>query len=564
MTSTGAVFLKKLMAFTLTLAAVLAGGGWYFFLRGDGVNQAPVSVVSQLSGEQTASVSGLSGLNTVVADLDAVIRQLPAELLASLPPALDPGRRIQAIGFAADTAEGWATIGVDPELGVAVVFDGRVHAAGHGLPIGLLRVEDEGLLIPWIEARVGAPLGLEGPEGGVRRGHIAERSMLVGRRGGLTAVVLGSEAAVTEAAAGFAAFLKDGQTPRLDGDPELKALLDGAPKPRLYGFVDGDGTVALTYGRGASEARADDAAYYGALFPGAGLMVDGDTARLRLFTSAAAHGLLTKLLSPKTRSPKFSRHLHGESWAAVRLSVNLVEGFDALAALMPPSSGLKQKLGLLKIAMPFSVGFGWDEIATALSGHVVEAVDLNFVKRFAAGAPRKPRWLLMLGVADTEALDRLLPKALGLVDKFGKGATVEPFESGDLQGHHLRVRGRDIYIVRVAEILLVAPTVSILVEAAVPAQTPRADAEVLDGTAAVGLSVDVSPALAAGGAMASLKGALASSAGRAVAASPRLTAQITLDSLGLTGHLGAGQLRSLPVWTALGMAATFQLLGSTR
>ncbi|MCA9545381.1 MAG: hypothetical protein KC613_13350, partial [Myxococcales bacterium] len=216
--------------------------------------------------------------------------------------------------------------------------------------------------------------------------------------------------------------------------------------------------------------------------------------------------LIQKLFAPAKAPPKFSTFVPAKGWSAVRVSVNLKDLFSGIGDAIPPVGELekaKSQIGMAPMMLPMVLGFGWDDLTGALSGHVVVAFSGESVAKAAKGGGANFDGVVLLGVVDGAKADKVVPDLLKQLDKVLPGGEIGATTVGGHAGHQVKAGPLTLAVVRVDDVLVAGPL------AAVEAAVKRPDGEhltdkeavaALDGADVVeGVVYDVASLAAMGG-----------------------------------------------------------------
>ncbi len=420
----------KALIGVLVLAAAGVGGFFaYKQFAGGGVSP---SVGAAVSAEHTVLVGGMGHLDELAAQMLDTLKGLPAEMQGPMAPALDPAQRTEKVGFDPATAAGWASIGVDPKAGFAFVIDGRLVVGREPVPVLLAKIDDRDKLLAAIEKWVGEKPTIASADG-VETLTAEGETILFGKKGEWTAVLLTEDRRHADAKGAFAAFLADSGAPLSGAATWKDAFADGKGAVEAFGYI---GVAPLAGFLGTLKAPAEVVGavpYYAERFPAMGVSLTRDggmTARI----TATEEGLavLQQVLRPKKAPPTFSRYLPAKGWGGLRLSVNLAEIFEGVAALVPPTAPpqVKAQLGMVKAMMGAVVGIEWDDISSAFSGHVVLAANLGTLQQMQRN-PVAAEWVVLVAAGDGSAGDTLVGS---LVEKAGQMRAGPKFEKAEVAG----------------------------------------------------------------------------------------------------------------------------------
>jgi type IV pilus assembly protein PilA len=531
----------KKVVLVFALAALAAGLAW-FVLAGSRRSGGLPAAAAAFDGGQTMLLIGAQGLEAITgAALDTAAR-LPPALREGAPDwLLDRTKLAAQLGFDPTTADGWRQAGLDPAVGWAFALDARFFAPDPNAPVPLIaaRILDREKLVG-VLGKVGVQVELAAKAGPSELATVRGQRVLVGQRGELTVAAIipraFDDARLAEARRTFDAFLGAGRGTLPDEPAFRDALADVAVPAGLYAW--GSGAPALTLPGLKDAAVAGIAREYVDRFRSVALAIGTDFGGgLRLLASPEGAGALRQIAAPRHPSPRFSRFVPREGWAALRFTVNLAEVFDGVAALLPSSQAqAKGQLLLAKNMLPMLLGASWDDLVAAFSGHILSAVRLPATP----GAPPS-EILVAAGVVDGARADAVL-KAI-LEKRRAAGIASEPFT---LRGHPgIRVRppgGQEIVLVRADDVLLAALSPATIEaaldgEAASLAGTPVAKA--LDGDAVFAFTVSTTAFEAAMKARGPESEAAIRWLDGALGGAP-LAASLVLDERGLrTGEGGA-------------------------
>ncbi|MCA9560045.1 MAG: hypothetical protein KC583_15965, partial [Myxococcales bacterium] len=241
--------------------------------------------------------------------------------------------------------------------------------------------------------------------------------------------------------------------------------------------------------------------YYAERFPAMGVSMTRDggmTARI----TATEEGLavLQQVLRPKKAPPTFSRYLPAKGWGGLRLSVNLAEIFEGVAALVPPTAPpqVKAQLGMAKTMMGAVVGIEWSDISAAFSGHVVLAANVGSLWQMERN-PAAVKWLVLVAAGDGSAGDTLVGSLVEKAGQMGAGPKFEQAEVAGAKGWKAAAGPMTVVAVRDDDVWLVGPeNVVTMALATKQGDNLKDKADVLDDDAVVyGIWADLGPMLEA-------------------------------------------------------------------
>ena len=479
----------------LVLAIVVAIVLWRH-----GVGAAP-QVSAALSARDTVGLVSLEGLDDIVRNADAMAAQLPANVKQMAGPLLDPAQRKAALGFDPATAAGWTGIGLDPQAGLALALDARVHPnEGAPTPMLLLRVTDRVALGKWLGARLGKPVNLGAADEGVRDVALGDRKVRAGRLHGWTTLLLDESPQPTDLQLNGFKQVLTGAGPVLGEDSAFRAAVAEAPAgTRAVAWGGLDGTAALLKAQKLPAEQLAIVDHLGHLFRGLAVYGGPAGGGARLVASADGVHALRQVLVPARDAPDFAAHVPGKGWAALRISLNLKEVFDGAMAFLPASLGqARGAVGAARMFMPMAVGFGWDDLTKALSGHAVIAVSLSSLNSAGSLSPAGDAakgpvdWRAFLGVEDEKAADALLVQVIAAIRK--RGLTVQDVTVAAAKGWKLEAAGLQAVLVRHGDLVILAPSVEAVQKCM---ELNKSDslaagtaADVLDGNAALAVVFD--------------------------------------------------------------------------
>jgi type II secretory pathway pseudopilin PulG len=459
-----------------------------------GTGGAP-QVSAALSARNTVGVVSVEGLDGLVRNLDALANKLPESARKAAGPLLDPTQRKTVLGFDPATAAGWTSIGLDPQAGVAVAADARLTQTSthQPAPMLLLRVTDRAALGKWLTARVGKPVDLGPAAETVRTLTVNGIRVQAGPLHGWTAIVADpGEASDTALVASLGKLIAVDE-PVLSGDASFRAAVAEAPSgPRAIAWGGADGASALLKTQGMSANTLAMIDHFGHLFRGVSVYGGTEGGGARLVASADGVHALRQVLVPARSAPAFAAMLPGKGWAALRISLNLKEIFDGVGALVPPSmTEVKSGIGAARMFMPMAVGFGWDDVTKALSGHVVVGVALGSLP-LGDKPLTAPDWRALIAVEDAKAADALLVQVVAALRK--KGIEVKDVQVGEDKGVQIDMAGQQAVVVRHGEVVVMGPGVA-AVQATLAlgksdSMAGSSAADVLDGEVSFGFVLD--------------------------------------------------------------------------
>lgn len=447
--------MKALIGVVVLAAAGVGGFFAYKHFVGGGVSPAPGGVVS---AEHTVMVGGMGHLDELAAQGLEMLKGLPAEVQGPMAPALDPAQRTEKVGFDPATAAGWASIGVDPKAGFAFVIDARLVVGREPVPVLLAKIDDRDKLLAAIEKWVGEKPTVASADG-VETLTAKGETVLFGKKGDWTAVLLTEDRRHADAKSAFAAFLSDTGAPLSGAGTWKDAFADGKGAVEAFGYI---GVAPLAGFLGTLKAPAEVVGavpYYAERFPAMGVSMTRDggmTARI----TATEEGLavLQQVLRPKKAPPTFSRYLPAKGWGGLRISVNLAELFEGVAALVPPTAPpqVKAQLGMAKAMMGAVVGIDWGDISTAFSGHVVLAANLSSLPKMQR-SPLAGEWVVLVAAGDGGAGDTLVSSLVDKAKQMGGGPEFEKAEVAGAKGWKVAAGPMTVVAVRDDDVWLVGP-----------------------------------------------------------------------------------------------------------
>lgn len=425
------------------------------------------AVGESLSAEHTVAVGGIGHLDRLAERGLVKSSALPAGHVGSPPSGLDRGRWAEVLGFDPGTAAGWRAAGIDPKAGVTFVVDARLVADGEPVPVLLLKVTDRDALLRGIERAVGVRPTIR-TEDGVEVLTLRGEAVLFGRKGEWTAVLLAVGGQRARARSAFGGFLADSSPPLSGATAWRSVFADGRGAVDLFAYVGVRSLGRLWVAADGPAGAGAEFDFFAERFPSFGVsMTRAGGAAVRLTATDEGRSALRQMLQPKRAPPRFSRYLPPQGWAGIRLSVNVTEVFEGLAALVPPTASpdFKSKLALDKAAMAAAVGVQWDAIGKAFPGHMVFMTNQATLAETKAD-PLDGEWVVMLAAGDAAASDALVGSLVAKANASDPGLLVPTALAGargwrvDLGPKALvAVRDRDVWLLGDESVVarLVAP-----------------------------------------------------------------------------------------------------------
>jgi type IV pilus assembly protein PilA len=358
------------------------------------------SVTTVLSAENTMGFVALERLDALGTEAERMLTHLPPEGLAELPASLrDAATRRATLGFDPTQASGFGEVGLDAQAGIALAFDQRLK----GRPVLALRVTDEGKLRAAL-ARAGVVVDAPSPAGALQQTRINQVPALLARRGAWTLVLPEADVAADEAL--LAAVAREDAP--LSEHPSLRtAFMDGVQPLWISAWVSTSALVERLRAAEVAPAEVASAAFYAERFPAAAFAFGSGQGALRILTSPAALASVHKLFVPRHPVPDFAKNLN--ELMAFRLDINFGQFFEGLEELIPPEeTEARQSLAMGRVALPQLVGFTFEELDAALSGHV-------FVQYKAPQPMQPPQAALAFGVVDEQRTDEVVARVATMV-----------------------------------------------------------------------------------------------------------------------------------------------------
>ena len=403
---------------------------------------AAPTVAGQISARHTLLVGGAEGLDGLCAFAFGLLGRLDQAKV--LPPdapreVLDPAKRVEHLGFDPVSAAGWAAIGIDPAAGVAIVLDDRLATREAPTPMFWARVTDPQKALAALR-RFAPDAALEPDGGAVRfKGEV----VLLARKGEWTVAVpaTGEDAAALRGRID-AALAEDG--PTLAADEALRPAVALGEGPRAFGFV---GAVAWS-GLMTGDAEAKIAAGLATRLPGAGFFAGPKSGGARVLAVPEARDALRRMLHSPAKPAALARHVPADR-IAVRFTLNIAEGFDGLADLLPDSmAAQKGQILIAKNVVPVGVGVSYEDLAAAFTGQVVIVTGLPDPQ--TGGPPIAG----LLGVADPAKADAALRTLLDRFTKQQAGTSLVPIEAAGQKGFEIQPMG--LQVVRVGDTVIIS------------------------------------------------------------------------------------------------------------
>jgi hypothetical protein len=461
--------MKKLIGIVVILAA-LGAAAW--FLLGQGPNGATPALAKTMPTATTAGLAGVQGLDQLSKSLLTQIEKIPAEQRKAMGPMAalaDAAERTKMIGFDPATAEGWATLGVDPTAGFSVAVDARLLLKGKPLPVLLFKVTDQAKLLAFVEAKAGVKPTVDESKAPLKILKINDKPVgYFGVRQGWTAVLMQTPDRVKDLEAAFTTYLGE-TTGDLANNAAFKQSFGGAKMLQLFGYLNSQAVLGIletiVKAGGLPKTLPEDGKFYVDLFPGASLWAGGAAGGGRLVASEKGVELIRKLFAPAKGPAKFSQFVPAKGYSAMRLSINLKDLFAGIGDALPPSMAkMKSQIGMAPMAVAM-IGLNWADLTAAFSGHFVVAGDIG-ASMAAAKDPNQAKVVALIGLNDTAKADELVPTLLGLASKGGgmmakEGPKPEAIELDGHKGQKLALGPISLVVVRVDKVLVAGPEAAV-------------------------------------------------------------------------------------------------------
>ncbi|MBU1432017.1 hypothetical protein KKF91_15860 [Myxococcota bacterium] len=475
--------MKKLGLFSF---AVLVGVAYWYFMVTPPHGGAP-QLSRGLRATMTAGALGLEQIHARLEALDGLLKALPPDLRADLPPDLSVEALQARLGFDPTDLEAWRAAGVDPAVGVSVGFDAALHQGGRAAPVILLAVTDAEAALSTLSEASKRPIKRGDQVGDSALITLGERRILMGPRGDLTALYpLRTATDLKAAHEAFNAFLKDEGEP-LSGYGFFKRALAERADEGLWIYLNGWAAVKLAEAI-KGETLNDDVKFYAERFPAVALHEGG----ARLLADAAALKALRELFSPPAPPPKLSRFLPNEGGAALRLTLNLRQMFSGLAALFPPSMEVEKGQFLFGVNMlPVMLGVSFEDLEAAFTGHLALAAPLPQIKDGELAPLNPDEVLLLLGAGEPTKADAVIKALMEQAKSKLPPGAVEAVQIKGHAGHRVRLGGESAIIIREGDVFLLARQEARIVAALSQDEPLRGPgAALIDGDAILALTLD--------------------------------------------------------------------------
>lgn len=409
-----------------------------------------------LEAQTSTFVYGTNGLPSILADLNAGLRAIEARAAEDLAGTTAP------FGRALTTEEGWRELGIDPSAELAIAFDQRLTTVGEGelglAPLLIFKLDDRNKLIQGF-ARAGLVLELGAETEGVTPLLFRTKPVAyVARLGERTVIAVSPTGGdVTDALKRFIA----GGGDKLEGAaPYTATMKDGAVGAGVYAWLSDMNKVEvlaqLMDVRRSDRRNATELAQQ--FVSAVGLQVGQRGVSLRVMPTAGMKEPIAKVYAGTAKPRDLGALVPARGWAALRMSVDPNEGLSqVLSRLTEEVHELRSDLG--------KMGFSLDELLSVLSGDLGVAIDVQSAV-LSATMRGKPRFFVMVGIAASEKdkAHRLVESLVGVAEQMGSKR--RRFEAaGETLWEIGSEYGESVYIAATTDMILVAQSESVLVEA---------------------------------------------------------------------------------------------------
>jgi hypothetical protein len=474
--------MKKAILFLL----IIGMGGALYFLETDNeatsgflnnknaLKSRPSALNAQLPVDTTAGYLGVESPHALVAAADKIFAGLLDDFKAALPPVImtyvEPKSRATALGFDPATAAGWASIGIDAAGGAFMGAD-VVLMESQRLPLFFFKATDLKKLTTFVSSKLGFVVTATETAGPSSIIQVINRpEFFVGNRGTYTVLmpVRGrSASALEKQRLRFEAYLGR-KGPMVSSRSEFVDATAGPTSiGRLLGFLNTKVIISMLNAR-RPWIEGVDQVYYADRFPAAGFVTGPGTLTARVVASPAGQSTLESLFKAPGK-PNLVQFVPKTGWTAARVSINLKDLFMGIAEMIPPSQEkARMMLPMAQIAFAAKMGFPYDNLAKALTGHMLIAFDTSAY----AGVVKTPKKLIGMpafiafGVKDRSSADQTILSIANLVSTMagGPGASTQ-INIGDSTGFQWSLGSESVTLIRHEDTLFVSTSLETIKKA---------------------------------------------------------------------------------------------------
>ena len=425
-------------------------------------------IAQSLPADRTMGYGGIESPQVVLKKINDMAKKLLIETGIEVPPQVrqvfDSQFRTKTIGFDPVTADGWQSIGINPDMGIFVVGD-PLLAKKYERPLLFLKIESREKLMT-LNARFGGAMSIgekQGKSEVVRAGTKA--IFLLGTRGEYTVLMPIKRSRIKEQRSDFDAYLDTTGNALSTNEDFAKITRSSQSKGRLLGALDIKAFTEMLPRRGPM--AAEDIAFYTELFRAVGGSLSEAGIYGRLVASKAGHLALEKLFGAKG-VPGLTKYMPKKGWFALRFSINFEQLFEGVSDLIPPSKAqAKAMLPMVHASMAIQLGFPYETVAKAFSGHFMFGGDLaSLLQIRAPGKAKDARAMLTIGVKDTTAADQVLAQLVDKVQSARRGpGKATPIKMGEASGYQWNLGPLNPVLIRVGQTIFIAPNLATVTEA---------------------------------------------------------------------------------------------------
>ena len=422
----------------------------------------PAVLGKSLLADTTAGYVGVESPDKIVAQLDAFLAPFLTELKPIIPlkvmTFLEPKSRAAALGFEPATNEGWKRIGIDSAGGAFMGMDSVVMKSQRR-PLVLLKTTDLKTLTTFISSKTGDIVMVGDTLESTSIIRVNKKpQFFVGKRGDYTAImpIRGrNKSALERQRATFATYLSR-TGPTVETRPNLvKATHGPTADGRLLGLLN---TQVMFDVLNARRQKMDpiDQRYYAERFPAAGFVTGPSMLTARVVANKEGNATLEKLFKAPGK-PNLTQHIPKKGWSASRFSINLKTLFLGIADMIPPSKEeARMMLPMAQVGFAAKMGFPYDNLANALSGHMLLAFD----NKSYMNLPRaigKMKMIFALGVNDTALTDQILTAISSMISSMPRGpGQATPVKIGESTGVQWAMGPLNIIMLRHEKTIFIA------------------------------------------------------------------------------------------------------------